>query len=148
MSYFSNQHYVHVAIGIIQNSKQQVLISKRKAESHLGGLQEFPGGKVEKNETSAQALQRELKEELNIEALGISPLIKIPYHYPDQNILLDVFRVHEFSGKITANENQPIAWQTVDSLNDKNFPNANFGVLRALSLPQVYSVTPDFLSRR
>ena len=42
---------VHVVVAIIKNSKQEVLVSRRKSDAHLGGLLEFPGGKVEKNET-------------------------------------------------------------------------------------------------
>ncbi len=144
MSDFSNQNYTHVAIGIIQNSKQQVLVSRRKAESHLGGLLEFPGGKVEKNESPTDALKRELFEELNIDVLDITPLIQIPYSYPNRNVLLDTFLVNEYHGNIIANEKQAIMWESVYSLDVKQFPVANIGILNALKLPTLFAVTPDF----
>ncbi len=144
MSDFSNQNYAHVAIGIIQNSKQQVLVSRRKAESHLGGLLEFPGGKVEKNESPPDALKRELSEELNIDVLDISPLIQIPYNYPNRNVLLNTFLVNEYHGNIIANENQTIMWKFLHSLDEKQFPDANIGILNALKLPRLFAVTPEF----
>ena len=114
MSYFLNQKYVHVVIGIIQNSNRHVLVSKRNAESHLGGLLEFPGGKVEKNESPIEALARELKEELNIESIECEPLIQIPYCYPDRKVLLDAYLVKKFTGKVVANEGQELFWQSID----------------------------------
>ena len=143
MSYFFNQKYVHVVIGIIQNSNRHVLVSKRNAESHLGGLLEFPGGKVEKNESPIEALARELKEELNIESIECEPLIQIPYCYPDRNVLLDAYLVKKFTGKVVANEGQELFWQSIDILDADDFPAANHGVFQALKLPKLIFVTPD-----
>ena len=53
---------VHVAVAVIKNSEGQYFIAKRPQESHQGGLWEFPGGKVENNETVFDALKRELFE--------------------------------------------------------------------------------------
>ncbi len=55
---------VHVAVGVIRNESQQILIALRPTESHQGGLWEFPGGKVEAGESVQTALNRELEEEL------------------------------------------------------------------------------------
>lgn len=140
---FFKSKYTHVVIGIIQNSNCHVLVSKRKAESHLGDLLEFPGGKVNKNESPIEALQREVKEELNIDALECAPLIQIPYSYPDRKILLDVYLVKKFTGKVVANEGQELYWQSIDILEKDNFPAANHGVFQALKLPNLIFVTPD-----
>ena len=143
MSYFSNKKFVHVVIGIVQNSKRQVLVSKRKAESHLGDLLEFPGGKVEKTESPIEALHRELKEEINIDALKCAPLIQIPYCYSNRRILLDAYLVKNFNGEIVAKEKQEIFWQSIDIIDENNFPAANYGVLQALKLPGLIFVTPE-----
>jgi len=58
---------VHVAVAVIVNENNEVCISLRDKDAHQGGLWEFPGGKVESDETIAHALIREIKEELNIE---------------------------------------------------------------------------------
>ena len=64
----SNNNVIHVAVGVIINNQQQVLIAKRPDHLHQGGLWEFPGGKVDEGETVTQALKRELHEELDLDA--------------------------------------------------------------------------------
>ena len=56
---------IHVAVGVIINDKDEALITFRPKDKPQGGLWEFPGGKVERNETFEEALSREIKEELN-----------------------------------------------------------------------------------
>jgi len=53
---------VHVAVGVLANAQQQVFITQRAQHLHQGGLWEFPGGKVERDETAYAALQREMCE--------------------------------------------------------------------------------------
>ena len=135
---------IHVVIGIIKNTKNEVLIARRKNNSHLGGLLEFPGGKVEENEAPIPALTRELQEELNINLLVCSKLIQFTYHYPDRKVFLDVYVVDKYSGETTANESQDLAWQDISSLNINDFPSANHGIIRALQLPKIIAVTPEY----
>lgn len=135
---------IHVVIGIIKNSKNEVLVSKRRSNAHLGGLLEFPGGKVNSGENNADALKREMREELNVQLHNFSPLIQVPYTYSDRNVLLDVFTINEYSGTIIPNESQKIYWKKISTLNCGKFPSANHGVIRALQLPKLISVTPDY----
>ena len=144
MNALSEQNVVHVVIAIIQNTKHEVLVSERKPDVHLGGLFEFPGGKVEGGESPVEALQRELAEELNINALSFSPLIQIPYSYPDRKIFLNVYIVKKHMGIVSAHEGQKIYWKNISSLNDNEFPPANYGVIRALQLPKIFPVTPNY----
>ena len=89
-------------------------------------------------------MQRELKEELNIDAIECTPLIQIPFYYPDKNILLDAYLVKNYLGKVIENEGQEISWQLIDFLDEASFPAANYGVFQALKLPNLIFVTPDF----
>ena len=68
---------VHVAVGVILDSSRRVLLTRRAADSHQGGLWEFPGGKVEPGESLAVALARELHEELGIRVRRSSPLLEV-----------------------------------------------------------------------
>ena len=135
---------MHVVIGIIQNADKKVLVSRRKSNAHLGGLLEFPGGKVEKNESPMSALRRELKEELHIQTERATPLIQIPHIYSDRNILLDVFLIETYSGSIVGNEGQEIYWKDITRLSHDEFPAANYGLIRALQLPNIFPVTPNY----
>src|SRR5579872_2671749 len=77
---------VHVAVGVISDGADRILISKRAEHLHQGGLWEFPGGKVEANETVQDALRRELFEELAIEITAQQPLITIAHDYSDKSV--------------------------------------------------------------
>ncbi|MDD9891772.1 MAG: NUDIX domain-containing protein, partial [Gammaproteobacteria bacterium] len=63
----------HVAVGVVLNDQDQVLVSQRHPGSHKGGLWEFPGGKKESHETIEMALQREFRV-----VLGITPVTFYP----------------------------------------------------------------------
>ncbi|MCY3803379.1 MAG: Nudix family hydrolase [Gammaproteobacteria bacterium] len=133
---------VHVVVGIVENSRDEILVMRRRADGHLGGHVEFPGGKLEAGESPEAALQRELKEELDIDMCRCRPLIQIPYSYADRNIFLDVFRVSEYSGGARSVEGQEIAWKSIPALEGLRFPKANHGIVRALQLPGLIPVTP------
>lgn len=121
---------LHVAVGIIVNAQQEVLVAKRAQHKHQGGLWEFPGGKVEKNESAREALSRELKEELNIEVISAYPLLKKEYHYSDRHILLDTWMVLEFSGEPDGIEGQLIQWILPDKLRLADIPEANHSIIQ------------------
>ena len=135
---------IYVAVGVIYSlDKKQVLISKRKAEQHLAGLWEFPGGKVEYKESVQSALKRELHEELGIKVISTSQLTTISYDYPDKKVLLDVWLVKEWSGKPESKENQQLAWVQIDNLTSYSFPEANKHIIQTLTLPSIYLVSPS-----
>ena len=140
---------VHVAVGVIFDSQNNILIAKRSDDQHQGGLWEFPGGKVEDGETVQQALARELDEEVGIQCSPdlMTPLIQIPFHYPDKSVYLDVWNVFESnSGDFKAahgKEGQPVVWAALAELSDYEFPAANKAILNALKLPELIAITPD-----
>lgn len=139
----AGQNYIHVVLGIIRNTRGEVLVTKRGPDTHLGGYFEFPGGKLEENESPEAGLVRELKEELSIELHQCRPLIQIPYSYPDRKVFLDVFMVVEYSGTAHVNKVQEACWKKISDLDDVEFPDANHGIIRALQLPGLISVTPS-----
>jgi 8-oxo-dGTP diphosphatase len=123
---------VHVAVGVILNASGQILITRRAADSHQGGLWEFPGGKVEPGEELAIALGRELREELGVEVGRTSPLLTVRHDYGDKQVLLDVHVVWEFGGKPDGLEGQPLAWVEPGALRDYAFPAANLPIREAI----------------
>lgn len=125
---------VHVAVGVIFNSQGQILIARRHDDAHQGGLWEFPGGKVESDESVCDALARELYEELgiNIQTSSCKPLIEIRHDYSDKVVLLDVWTVFEFDGEASGKEGQPLRWVDRSQLSDYDFPAANIAIIDAI----------------
>lgn len=136
---------VHVAAAVIRGADGRVLIAKRAADQHQGGLWEFPGGKVEEGEAVQAALARELEEELGIRVSAARPLIQVQHDYPDKQVLLDVWEVSAFTGEPHGAEGQPLAWATPRELEDYEFPAANQPIVAAARLPDRYLITPDEL---
>lgn len=127
---------VHVAVGIIRNQAQQILIAFRDRNKHQGGLWEFPGGKVEPGESVQQALRRELAEELDLEldadSTGLQALLQVEHDYGDKRVLLDIWEVGQYSGKAFGREGQEIRWVSVSELGDYEFPAANLPIVNYL----------------
>ncbi|WP_097460942.1 Nudix family hydrolase [Mangrovitalea sediminis] len=134
--------FIQVAVGVIRQG-DKVLVARRPDHVHQGGLLEFPGGKVEPGETTAQALDRELHEELGIRvaAEAISPLIGIRHDYGDKRVFLDVCLIDSYSGEPHGREGQPVFWLDIAALQDADFPAANRPIIRALRLPDRYLIT-------
>ncbi|WNC68057.1 8-oxo-dGTP diphosphatase MutT [Thalassotalea nanhaiensis] len=122
---------VHVAVGVIYKD-QQFFLTKRLEHTHQGGKWEFPGGKVENDETVHEALHRELKEEIAIDTLAIRPLIEISHDYSDKHVLLEVFLVDQFLGEPTAQEGQQQGWFKKGELTTIDFPKANTPIVNKI----------------
>ena len=133
-----------MAAAAIVNDNNEVLISQRAIDVHQGGLWEFPGGKLELGESAQQALLRELEEELNIRATSCRPLIKVTHQYPDKMVLLDVWKVEDYTGQAVGREGQAIKWQSIDQLHPTEFPAADIPVIQSLNLPEHYLITGKF----
>ena len=134
---------LQVAVGVVKNNEGQVLISLRDKFLHQGGLWEFPGGKIESEETAEQALVRELKEELAISVLAATPLITIKHQYPDLSVQLNVFLVEHFSGETKSCEGQLFKWVNPAELANHAFPAANQPIITAAQLPPYYAILDD-----
>lgn len=123
---------VHVAVGVIENADGDIFISKRHKDLHQGDKWEFPGGKVEADETVYDALVRELREECNIVVQSASPLTVIHHNYGDKRVVLDVWRVISFEGAIAQREGQEWRWVPAYALQAYQFPKANEAIIELL----------------
>jgi 8-oxo-dGTP diphosphatase len=134
---------IHVAAAAVLDARGRVLIAQRPVHVHQGGLWEFPGGKLEQGESPRQALERELQEELGIRVGTARQLIQVPHDYPDKSVLLDVWRVEDYTGNPLGREGQPLEWVALNDLDKYAFPAANVPIIRALRLPDRYLITPE-----
>ena len=123
---------VHVAVGVLVDPEGRLLIARRATTSHQGGLWEFPGGKVEADETVIDALRRELTEELGVSVQSSFPLMQVAHEYRDQAVLLDVHRVTEWAEEPRGCEGQPIAWVLPSKFDEFQFPEANEAIVSRL----------------
>jgi 8-oxo-dGTP diphosphatase len=122
---------VHVAVAVIVR-QQQLLIALRKPDQHLGGLWEFPGGKVEPDETVLNALVREIDEELGIHIKDSQEFLKFEHDYPDKAVLLDVHWVEQFAGEPVGKEGQQVKWCDVADLDQYEFPDGSLPIIAEL----------------
>ncbi len=123
--------HVQVAVGVIKRD-DHIFIAKRDESQHQGGLWEFPGGKIEANESPLSALSRELDEEVGIEVTHAQPLLEIDHDYGDKRVTLHIFVVTEFNHEPTAKEGQQTTWVAINALGDYAFPAANQAIVARL----------------
>ena len=124
-----------VAVAIITDKEQRLLIAQRPLHVPQGGLWEFPGGKLESNESAEDALVREIREEIGLEVLNARFLGEISHQYPDKKVELLVFHVSEFTGTPACLEGQlAVKWMDKEQLNPQDFPEANCAIFKLLSL--------------
>src|SRR5690554_4687320 len=123
---------LQVAVAIIVNEDAEVLIARRQAHQHQGNLWEFPGGKCEADETSLQALQREVLEEVDLHVDQAEPLMKISHDYAERLVVLDVWRVTAFRGNAIGREGQLLEWCALAELKNRAFPEANLQIIERL----------------
>jgi len=121
-----------VAVGVLVNNKNQVFIAKRSSDKHQGGKWEFPGGKLEKGETSYQALCREMREELGIEVQSATLLTEMTYHYKEKTVSLDFYRINKWLGTAQGMEQQPVRWVEKSDLDNYEFPEANSKIIKLI----------------
>ncbi|HVJ62097.1 MAG TPA: Nudix family hydrolase [Tahibacter sp.] len=134
---------IHVVAAALVDAEGRVLLAQRPPGKHLAGYWEFPGGKVEPDESPLAALRREIREEIGVDVGDAQRLIAIPWRYPGKTILLDVYRVDEFHGVPHSCEGQPLKWVPLTSLDPDEMPAADHPVIHALHLPPTYLVTPE-----
>ena len=130
---------------MLRNAEGEILLSRRRKGTHLAGLWEFPGGKLEAGESLSEALQREIKEELDIEILTHRPLIQISHSYPEKQVFLDVHLVNTWQGSPAGVEGQQIAWVAAEEIDDYPLPPADKPIVTAIRLPSRYLITAPLI---
>ena len=123
---------LHVAAGILRDSSGRILITERLCDGPFDGLWEFPGGKITDGESSAQALIRELAEELGIEVATSQPFMELHHEYPDRIVDIEFFLVTSWSGTPAGLEGQGLRWLLPSDLNPDILLPADVPVLEAL----------------
>ena len=115
---------------IIQNNK--VLIGLRSENDNGGGLWEFPGGKIEINESSEEAVIRELNEELDI--VVHKPKKVMQYLHRFKNLIYDIsfFEVIFFKGSIKNIVHDELKWTDLASINNYNFISGDLLIIEGL----------------
>ena len=122
-----------VSIALIDNN-DQILLSKRPEEKHLSGYWEFPGGKVEKNESPENAIIREVKEELNVDINNkcIAPLSFSEFDYKEFQLLLLLYVCRRWEGEPQSMENNEIKWVKANMLRQYKMPPADDTLIYSL----------------
>ena len=128
---------VDVAVAILARADGSVLLAQRPEGKVYAGYWEFPGGKVEAGESVADALVREIDEELGvrIDRERAYPWITQVFTYPHARVRLHFYRVFAWQGELRAVEHQGLSWEQPQAIGVAPLLPANGPVLNVLSLP-------------
>jgi len=118
---------IEVVAGVIYK-EDKFLIAQRNLKKAQGGLWEFPGGKVEKNETHEDTLKREIKEEFNADIRVDKYIGENVHHYPEKDIKLVFYKATLLSEKIDLLEHEDYRWITKDNKDKFEFAGADMKV--------------------
>ncbi len=125
-----------VAAAALIDSSGRVLITQRPLHKQLGGLWEFPGGKVEFGEAPEDALARELREELDLTVApdALDPFAFASHAYPDFHLLMPLYVATRWSGemKLEPNSAQAAKWVQPIDLRDHDMPPADVVLVERL----------------
>lgn len=108
------------------------LLTQRQAGTHLAGLWEFPGGKIAEGETHAEALAREMREELDVDVAIRDLLLSTTHHYPDRTVTLHFYRC-ELQGTPTPVLGQTMRWVSRADLPTLGLPPADDELITLLT---------------
>jgi 8-oxo-dGTP diphosphatase len=120
---------VNVVCGIIVNEQKEILVCQRGEGRSLAGKWEFPGGKIETDESAESALKRELHEELGVEISIVNSLTSVLWNYGQTEIMLHPFICRINGGVLRATEHQAIAWCTLADLQNYDWADADLPIV-------------------
>ncbi len=122
-----------VAVALVDNDGR-VLLAQRPEGKKLAGMWEFPGGKVEPNETPEAALLRELREELglDISAACLAPFAFASHSYDDFHLLMPLYVCRRWVGQPQGREGQALKWLRPVQMKDVPMPPADLPLVAML----------------
>ena len=123
---------LQISVGIIRNAAGEIYITQRAADAHMANKWEFPGGKIEADESAEQAVIRELQEEVGIAVRSLQQFDKLEYQFPDRHITLWFWLVDGWEGEPWGKEGQPGRWIAQQDLVVDEFPPANAPIIEKL----------------
>lgn len=126
-----NRKEIHVVAGVFTKG-DQVLIMRRRNEIRMGGFWEFPGGKIEANETHEKALKRELEEELQLIVEVRTFICKVIHDYPDFTIHLYAYHVYSELPPKQSSDHDRFEWIRPIEMNDYQIAEADLPILEEL----------------
>ena len=110
----------------------KLFVARRAGGLHLAGSWEFPGGKIEENETPAEAARRELQEETGLQAPELEPLVVCVHDYVEAPLRFHAFLVRDPQGDVVMDSEREHTWLTIDELRSLEMPDANKQIVSAL----------------
>lgn len=120
---------IKVTCAIIEHN-DKVLVVQRSKRMNLALKWEFPGGKIEDDESERDCLIREIMEELNLEINPQQRLTPSIFHYPNISIELIPFISELISGKLILSEHKQHKWLSVTELNDIDWASADMPIVK------------------
>lgn len=123
---------INVVAAVIQNEEGKILIAQRNLKKSQGGLWEFPGGKIEPNETKEESIIREIKEEMDIDIETKKFIDQKIFNYPDKDINLIAIECKQIKGDIKLNEHEDFKWVNKNELKNFNFAPADKFIINTI----------------
>ena len=123
---------LRVVAAALFDAEGRVLIAERPAGKHMAGRWEFPGGKIDTDETELEALRRELLEELGVRLDAAQRLLELSHDYPERRVQLSMWRVTAYRGEPRTLDGQALKWVHPADLSDEDLLEADRPIVQAL----------------
>jgi 8-oxo-dGTP diphosphatase len=124
--------FVRVVAAALYDAHGRVLIAERPAGKHMAGRWEFPGGKIEPDESERDALARELREELGIEVVVAHPELSLTHDYAERRVQVSMWIVDRYAGEPRGLDGQRLKWVAPAHLTDEDVLEADQPFIEAL----------------
>jgi len=125
--------HIEVVAAVILNNNQYLCVQRNSSKyDYISYKYEFPGGKVEENETNEEALLREIKEELNLEIQIEKYIITVDHTYPDFKISMHTYLCDSNNREITLNEHINQKWLRKEDLRNLDWAEADVPIVNYL----------------